>query len=98
MLQTTPRPPAYENLPTSGAFGKEPAISVGGIVSFATLVVALLSVYGVTISPELQQFADQYGLVLAGFVVVALPYVTSRIIRGKVYSPASVQALLNNRA
>ncbi len=97
MAENTPLPPVAEHLPTSGAMGEEPAISVGAIMSAATLIVAALSVYGIQVSPELQQFADQYGTVLAGFLVVALPYVTSRIIRGKVYAPASVQALLNRK-
>ena len=88
------QPPAYENLPTDGPFGKEPAVSVGTLMSLATMIVAALSMYGISVSPELQQFADQYGTVIAGFVIIAIPFVQGVLTRARVYAPASVQALL----
>ena len=89
------QPPAYENLPTSGAMGTEPALSVGSLMAFVTMIATALAVSGVYVpSPEVQGFFDQYGRFLAVLIVGAVPVVQGWLTRGKVYAPASVQQLL----
>lgn len=91
------QPPAYENLPTSGAMGKEPAISVGAIMGAAGVIVYMLGTYGVTISPEIRAFFDQNGGAIALLIIGLVPVVQGWLTRTRVYAPASVQQLLARR-
>lgn len=88
-----PMPPAYENLPTSGAMGTQPALSVGALTAFATMTATALAVSGVYVpSPEVQGFFDQYGSVIAVLIVGAIPFVQGWLTRAHVYAPASCMA------
>ena len=92
------QPPVYENLPTSGAMGTEPALSVGSLMAFVTMIATALAVSGVYVpSPEVQGFFDQYGAFLAVLIVGAIPFVQGWLTRAHVYAPASVQALLRRQ-
>lgn len=92
------QPPAYENLPTSGAMGTQPALSVGALTAFATMTATALAVSGVyTPTPEVRAFFDQYGPFIAVLIVGAIPFVQGWLTRAHVYAPASVQALLRRQ-
>lgn len=94
MAQNTPLPPVAEHLPTDGSMGTEPALSVGAIMGAAGVIVYMLGSYGVTISPEIRAFFDQNGGAIALLIIGLVPVVQGWLTRGKVYAPASVQALL----
>lgn len=89
------QPPAYENLPTSGAMGTEPALSVGTIMLVVTLIVGFLGASGVyTPSPEVRAWAEQYGLAAATIIVALWQFVQAWLTRNRVISPATMAGLL----
>jgi hypothetical protein len=85
-------PPAYipnqiEGLPTTGLMGTAPTLTIGGLIAAAAFVVNILVQYfGWQISPELKQFADEYGVMLAS---IAVPIITAALTYFKVFSPHS---------
>lgn len=96
----TPTPPPtweralpirLEGLPTSGLMGTVPTLTIGGLIAFTAFVVNLLVQYfGFSISPELKNFADEYGVMLA---TIALPVITAVLTYFKVFSPRSAAEL-----
>lgn len=64
----------------------EPAVIVGAITAGATAVIALLVAFGVDLT------AEQQAAVL-GVVAVAAPVIAGLVIRGRVYAPATVDAI-----
>ncbi|RGC68412.1 hypothetical protein C5N14_13580 [Micromonospora sp. MW-13] len=83
MSDPTPTP-----LPASEA--TEPLFTVGGITAAVTAVLALLLAFGLPLS-DAQQTA------ILGLVAVLAPLVVAAIARGRVYSPATVRAMLAGR-
>lgn len=83
--------PTVEGLPTTGAMGTQPSTTVSNImaiVSFIVLVVA--SQLGYSVPPEVQEFADDWGLEAAALAVAAWQFAQGKIIKGRVFAPASV--------
>ena len=94
---TNPEPPPVlipskiEGLPTTGLMGTSPAITVGSIIAVVAFIVNLVVQYfGLTIPPEVKEFADSYGIMLAS---IALPIITAIITRFNVFSPHSAAEL-----
>ena len=82
-----PRARSIEGLPTSGAMGTVPTITVGVIVTIATIVLQLFAqLTGFTLPPEAQAFFDEHGIAIAGAVA---SLVTAAITYFKVFSPRS---------
>lgn len=87
--------PAQDNLPTSGPFGTEPSLSVGGIMMAVTLVVTFLTAAGIyTPSPELIEWGKQWGVLAAGGIIATMQLIQALWTRFRVYAPASLPALL----
>lgn len=87
--------PDVLGLPTEGALGTEPAITVSRLMAIASLAVALIARYlGYEIPPDLRAFADEWGLVLAGLAIAAWQLLQGRLIRNRVIAPATALALV----
>ena len=77
-----------EGLSTSGPMGTVPTITVGGIVSAATVIITLISSSTGWEPPlDVRLFFDQYGMTLAA---IAASLITSGITYFRVFSPRSV--------
>lgn len=88
--------PEVMGLPTTGAMGKEPAVTVSRLMALASLVVALVAKYlGYELPPDVRAFADEWGIAAAGFVIGAWQLLQGRIIRNNVVSPATALNLIN---
>ncbi|MBA2707358.1 MAG: hypothetical protein H0U59_06100 [Gemmatimonadaceae bacterium] len=84
-------PDTVEGLGSSGPMGGNPALSIAGIMSAVTLIVAFLATMGVyEPSPEVRAFFEQYGVILAGLLIAAIQWLQGWITRNKVFSPATV--------
>ena len=87
----TPLPPTVEGLPTGGAMGTQPLITIGTVVIIVQIVLALIKQYaGWAPPPEWTPFFDQYGTALAG---IAATMLTAGIGWFKVFSPRSAAEL-----
>ena len=82
--------PQFMGLPTRGAMGEEPAFSVSGIMGIVAVVVGVVvQLTGITIPPDLQSFADQWGSTIVGLAIAVYTLVTGYFIRQRVVSPAT---------
>jgi hypothetical protein len=88
-------PKRIMGLPTEGAMGENPALTVGGIISVcAILVAALGAFFGWQMPLEWRDFFDEYGLQLATALIVVIPMVQAAITRMHVFSPKTTAGML----
>ena len=90
-------PPAPEvlGLPTTGAMGKEPAVTVSRLMALASLAVAIAANrFGYELPPDVRAFGDTWGLPLAGASIAAWQLLQGRLIRNRVVSPATALNLI----
>lgn len=91
-----PPPPEVMGLPTTGAMGKEPAVTVSRLMALASLAVAIAANrFGYELPPDVRAFGDTWGLPLAGAAIGAWQLLQGRIIRNNVVSPATALNLIN---
>ncbi|MFI1195523.1 hypothetical protein ACH4T9_20010 [Micromonospora sp. NPDC020750] len=83
MTMSNPTP-----VPTSEA--AEPLFTVGGITAGVTALIALVVSFGLSLTTA-QQTA------ILGVAAVLAPLIVAAVARGRVYSPATVRALLARR-
>ncbi|MCX4470437.1 hypothetical protein OOK41_08975 [Micromonospora sp. NBC_01655] len=77
-------------IPSPDSAATEPLVTVGVLTAAVTAVLALLVAFGLPLS-DAQQTA------ILGLVAVLAPLVVAAIARGRVYSPATVRAMLAGR-
>ena len=70
---------------------KEPAAIVGTITAVVTAAIALLVAFGVNLTDEQQK-------AILAMVAAVAPVAAALIIRGRVYAPATTQALVDDAA
>jgi hypothetical protein len=90
--ETTPPPPIrrFLGLPTRGLMGTEPALTIGGLVTFGTIIVAAAAAFlGWHMPGEWGVFFDTHGKTVGIFLIGALPIVQGWITRERVVSPAT---------
>lgn len=95
------QPPAPDvlGLPTTGAMGTEPAITVSRLMAIASLGVAIAAnQFGYQLPPDVREFADTWGIPLAGITIGAWQLLQGRLIRNRVVSPATTLALMRQVA
>lgn len=86
-------PRSFMGLPTSGAFGTEPALSVAGIMGILAVVVGLVTQFtGLTVPPDLQAFLDTNGSAMVSLVIAAYVFITGYLTRQRVVAPATASA------
>ncbi len=86
-----PIPERIEGLPTQGAMGTQPLITVGTVIIIVNLLLTLIKQYaGWAPPPEWAPFFDEYGTTLAGILATLL---TAGIGWFKVFSPKSAAEL-----
>ncbi|MGI8475748.1 MAG: hypothetical protein ACR2OO_05190 [Thermomicrobiales bacterium] len=66
----------------------EPSIIIGGIRAMATALLAVWAAFGGSLDDTQRQ-------AILGLIAVVAPIIASVVIRGKVFSPHSVQAQVN---
>lgn len=94
-----PDPPEVLGLPTDGAMGKEPAMSVSTIMAIVGGVVAAGSqLLGYELPPDIRQFGNDWGPALAGAAVAGWALIQGRLIRNHVVSPATALNLIRKVA
>lgn len=98
-LASAAKPTTYvksiDGLPTTGPMGTAPTITVGVIITAATIVLQVLSVTtGFEPPAEVRSFFDEHGVAIAG-VVAAL--VTAGITYFRVFSPESTAKIAVGR-
>lgn len=87
--------PDVLGLPTTGAMGTEPAVTVSRLMALASLGVALAAKYlGYELPPDVRAFADTWGIPLAGIVIAAWQLLQGRLIRNRVVAPSTALALV----
>lgn len=90
-----PPQPDVLGLPTDGAMGKEPAMSVSTIMAIiGGLVAAGSQLLGYELPPDVRQFGNDWGPALAGAAVAGWALIQGRLIRNRVVSPATALALI----
>ena len=90
-MKPKPLKTTIEGLPTEGAMGENPAVTIGGVVTFCTIVAAAAAVFlHQSITPEQQVFFDHYGLTLAAAIVALIPIIQGFLTRARAFSPHSV--------
>jgi hypothetical protein len=95
MSEHAPPQPDVLGLPTEGAMGTEPAMSVSTIMAIIGGAVAVGSqLFGYDLPPEVRVFANDWGPALAGAAVAAWALIQGRLIRNRVVSPATTLALV----
>ena len=88
-------PKTIMGLPTEGAMGENPALTVGGIISVCAIIVAALGAFlGWQMPPAWQTFFDVYGVQLATALVILIPIIQGFITRQRVFSPRTTAHLV----
>jgi hypothetical protein len=83
--------PTVEGLGTEGPMGGNPAMTVGGIMQFVSMMVGLaIATKFYVPSPEIQAWANQWGLTAATFLLTGWGLLQAWITRNRVFSPASL--------
>lgn len=86
---------AINDLPSTGVMSTNPALTVAGVMSVVTIIVGFLVAGGYyQPSPEIREWADQYGLTATTLVVSACLYIQGWVIRNHVVSPATARIAL----
>lgn len=94
-----PPQPDVLGLPTEGAMGKEPAMSVSTIMAIVGGAVAAGSqLFGYELPPDVRQFGNDWGPALAGAAVAGWALLQGRFIRNRVVSPATALQLIRKVA
>jgi hypothetical protein len=89
--EPAPTPGKVEGLPTTGAMGKQPAVTVAGVMALLSIIIALIVQFtGVQVPPDLQQFGNEHGAVAVGLAIAAYQFIQGHIIKGRVFAPASL--------
>lgn len=87
--------PEVLGLPTQGAMGTEPAVTVSRLMALASFAVAVAAnQFGYQLPPDVRDFANTWGLPLAGVCIGAWQLLQGRVIRGRVISPATALELV----
>jgi len=80
----------FMGLPTTGAMGTEPAMSVTGIIGIISIVVGIVvQLTGWTVPPDVQDFFDQWGPTLVGLGLALYALISGWFVRQRVVSPAT---------
>lgn len=86
-----PIPDTVEGLTTTGPMGTSPTITIGSVMTAVALVVGALGQFGIfTPTPEMVDFAEQYGKLAAGVLVGTVTLFQALVTYRSVFSPNSV--------